>query len=73
MSEIRPVKTQKLKAAPRQVSEPQSTVEERLDTLSAALETALDPDATPKQKTDALVRVRDVRNSRATADGKRQE
>lgn len=65
MSEIRPVKTQRLKAAPQQQAvEPQPTVDERLDALSAALETALDPDATPEQQAAALAQVR---------DGKRQE
>lgn len=71
--EIRPVKTQKLKATPQQNSEPVPSVEERLDTLGAALETALDPEAKPKDRTDMLAKVRGARNSHATADGKRQE
>ncbi len=72
MSEIRPVKTQKLKAAPQQAVEPAPTVDERLEVIGAALETALDPEATPKQQADALVKLRDGRKNRAT-DGKRQE
>ncbi len=45
------------------------TVDERLDTISAALETALDPDAKPKDRTDALTRLRDARVKRDTSSG----
>lgn len=62
--EIRPVKTRKLKAAPKQISDTQPTVEERLDALSAALETALDPEATPKDRADMLTRLQDARAKR---------
>lgn len=62
MSELRPVKTQKLKAAPQQQAvEPQPTVDERLDAIVAAMETALDPDATPEQRAAALANVRGLK------------
>lgn len=68
--EIRPVKTQKLKAAPQQpLNDPVPTVDERLETMSAALETALDPDAKPKDRTDMLTRLRDARAKRDTSSG----
>lgn len=69
MSEIRPVKTQRLGPSPVD-QQPLPTVEERLTVLSDALEAALDPATTDKAKADALANVRDVRKSRAT-DGKR--
>lgn len=64
-NEIQPVKTRKLKPAPQQQpGEPVPTVEERLDMLSAALETVLDPEATDQAKVDALESIRADRQTR---------
>ena len=70
-STMQPITAQTAPRKPIPDTAPQPTVDERLETIGAALETALDPDATPKQRSDALVNVRDGRKTRAT-NGKQQ-
>ncbi len=66
---IAPVKTQHARNdAGVGAQEPVPSVDERLETIGAALETALDPEATPEEKADALVNVRDGRKNRATGE-----
>lgn len=72
-STMQPITAQTAPREPIPDTASQPTVDERLETIGAALETALDPDATPEQKRDALAVVRDGRKNRATSSGKRQE
>lgn len=66
MPDVTPIKTQRLKESLEPIPEPVPSVAEQLDTLSAAVEAALDPDATIKGRADALAKVRDARTARAT-------
>ncbi len=62
---MQPITAQTAKRGPIPNTVP-PTVDERLDTISAALETALDPDAKPKERADMLTRIRDARTKRGT-------
>lgn len=66
MRDVTPIKTQRLQGSLEPIPDPGPTVAEQLDMLSAAVEAALDPDATPKSKADALKDVRERRKSDAT-------
>ncbi len=68
---MQPITAQTAEREPILVTAPQPSVDERLETIGAALETALDPEATPEQKRDAFVIVRDGRKARAATGEKR--